>query len=290
MADGDDISKASIPVQSSSVDIVARCNSLASSVSGDFHQSGKMQPSDKRVQATGWCTYCTRSFQTKDGWSRHEKEDHEDHVYLCMPNGPVENRGRGPEFSICGTLNSEKNHLIMYQLAQCLKKPIFARQYKRRSDLVSHLSSHGVPNGLGLAEQWKRTSNRKAWACGFCVKTFFRRMDRINHIYNQHWLNGANMNSWNPSMVIQGLLLQPLLSNEWSESLRRKSMPDRLKIKWHSSVIGDLQRRLEVADVSPECLVAAAYEQSSLGQGNERNIQTTQPSVAPNPNLKCSLA
>ena len=267
------------------MDVAARYSSFGSSVSSDFHQSGKISPSDKLVEATCWCTYCHRPFKTKDGWSRHENQDHEDHVYFCMPNGPVENRGRGPECSICGTLNPDENHLILHQSAQCLKKPVFAREYKRRCDLVSHLSSHGVlkvPNSLGLAEQWKRTSNRKAWACGFCVKGFSKRMDRINHIH-KHWLDGANMNSWNPSMVIQGLLLQPLLSNKWSELLRRKSILDPLKIEWRSSVIEDLQRRLEVADEPPESLVTAAYERSSLGQGNERNLQTTKPSVALNP-------
>lgn len=60
-------------------------------------------------------------------------------------------------------------------------------------------------------------------------------------------------------------------------------MLDPLKIEWHSYVIEDLQRKLEVADEPPESLVAAAYERSSLGQGNERNLQTTKPSVALNP-------
>lgn len=223
-----------------------------------------MSPS---VQATCFCTYCARPFRTKDGWSRHENEDHESHCFPCIPNGSVEIRGSGPECSICKTPNPDESHINMHQLAPCLSKPLSGREFKRRGDLVSHLRSHGVTDGsgLGLAEQWKRTSDRKAWACGFCVRIFFQRMDRINHIYNQHWSNGATISSWNPSLVIQGLLLQPLLSSRWLESLSNDTMFDSSKITWHSSVIKDLQRRLELAEEHPENLVAAAYEQSSLG-------------------------
>lgn len=228
-----------------------------------------MSPSDKGIQATCFCTYCARPFRTKDGWSRHEKEDHESHVFPCMPNGSVEIRGSGPKCSICKAPNPDESHINMHQLAPCLSKSVSGREYKRRGDLVSHLRTHGVLDGsaLALAEQWKRTSDKKAWACGFCVCMFVQRMDRINNIYNQHWKNGVTMNSWSPSLVIQGLLHQRLLSSRWSESLSNESMLDSSKITWHSSVISDLQRRLELAEEHPESLVAAAYEQSSLGQG-----------------------
>lgn len=253
-------------MKSNSPGIQARDSSLDISVPSDAHQGDKISPSDEGVQATCWCTYCARSFRTKDGWSRHEKEDHENHVYSCMPTGPVEIRGRGVECSICRAPNPDEGHLNMHQLARCLEKSVSDREYKRRNDLVSHLRSHGVSNGLDLAKRWRRNPNRKAWACGFCVTLFSQRMDRINHIYNQHWTDGMNMNHWNPSMVIQGLLLQPLLSSKWSEFLSKGYMLDTSKITWHSSVIDALQRRLEVAEEAPESLVAAAYALSSLGQ------------------------
>lgn len=277
----DDISQALVPAKSNSTWIRARHSSLESSTPSDVHQSGTMSLSGKGVQVVCWCTYCSRDFRTKDGWSRHEKEAHENHVYLCMPDGPVEIRGRGPECSICGTPNPDEDHLNTHQLARCLEKSVSSREYKRRCDLVSHLSGHGAPNCLGLAEQWKRTPPRKARACGFCVRIFFQRMDRINHIYNEHWINGANMSDWNPSMVIQGLLLQPLLRSRWSEFLSKDFMFDPSKITWHPSIIKDLQRRLEVVEEPPETLVAAAYD--LVGQGNNRNTQTAKRSVAQNP-------
>lgn len=281
-AGGDDVSRLLVPAKQNSAGTLARQSSLDSLVLKDVHRSIKVTPWNKGAEQTCWCTYCPRQFRTKDGWSRHEKEDHENQVYPCMPHGPVENRGRGPECSICATSNPDEGHLMMHQLGPCLEKSVTGREYKRRGDLVSHLRKHGVPNGLGLAEQWKRTSGRKAWACGFCLNIFFQRMDRINHIFQEHWRNGVTMKSWSPSMVIQGLLLQPQLSNRWLESLSKGSIIDPSRIKWHRSVAEDLQRRLEVLEEPPESLVAAAYEQSSLGQNNDPNRPISKQSVATN--------
>lgn len=171
-ASSDNISKALAPTKFISAGIPPRYSSLNSPVLSEVCRSGKASPLNNRIQVTCWCTCCHRSFTNKDGWSKHETENHENHVFPCMLNERIENRGRGPESSICGAPDPDENYFNMHQLAGWYEKSVCGREFKRRGDLVNHLSYHGVPNGFELAERWKSTSDRKAWACGFCIKIF----------------------------------------------------------------------------------------------------------------------
>lgn len=216
-----------------------------------------------------WCTYCSppRHFKRKDGWARHEREKHEEHVYPCMPNGAFEITEHGLICAICKTIDPDDIHLDKHNIGLC-GNPLSTHVCKRRIDLVKHLNiDHGVPNGQRLAEDWKRAPDKKAWACGFCVNYFPQFMDRINHIYTEHYAQGEHIRSWDPVKVIQGLLCQPRLSETWSAYLLARypsGLPD---ITWHASVVNTLQGRLEMDEESPNILVAAAFDQSNLSSG-----------------------
>ncbi|MCJ1260383.1 hypothetical protein MMC22_000243 [Lobaria immixta] len=233
----------------------------------DGSQNAGLSTSNSTDKITCWCTYCSppRRFKTKDGWARHERETHEEHVYPCMLNGDNEFTEQGPVCAICKTKYPDKVHLNNHNIGSCIGNTLSAQGYKRRIDLVNHLKlQHEVSNGQGLAEDWKRAPNKQAWACGFCVNYFPHRMDRINHIHAEHYTQGADMHNWDPVKVIRGLLLQPRLWDRWSEHLLVRCSSASPELTWHTSVVESLQKRLEMGEESPDVLVAAAYDQSNL--------------------------
>lgn len=234
----------------------------------DGSQNAGLSTPNGTDKITCWCTYCSppRRFKRKDGWARHEREKHEEHEYPCMPNGAIEFTEQGPVCAICKTKDPDKVHLDKHNIGSCIGTHLSTQVYKRRIDLVNHLKlRHEISNGQGLAEDWKRAPNKQAWACGFCVNYFPHRMDRVNHIYAEHYAQGADMRNWDPVKVIQGLLRQPRLWDKWSEHLLARYSSAPPELTWHASVVGSLQKRLEMGEESPDVLVAAAYDQSSLG-------------------------
>lgn len=234
----------------------------------DGSQNARLSTLNGTDKITCWCTYCSppRRFKRKDGWARHEREKHEEHVYPCMPNGAIEFTEQGPVCAICKTKDPDKVHLNKHNIGSCIRNHLSTQGYKRRIDLVNHLKlQHEVSNGQGLADDWKRAPDKQAWACGFCVNYFPQRMDRVNHIYAEHYTQGADMRSWDPVNVIHGLLRQPRLRDAWSEHLLARYSSTSPELTWHTSVVESLQRRLEMGEESPDVLVAAAYDQSNLG-------------------------
>ncbi|MCJ1466822.1 hypothetical protein MMC07_005443 [Pseudocyphellaria aurata] len=234
----------------------------------DGSQNNKVSTSNRTPKIACWCTGCSppRYFKGKDGWARHEREKHEEHVYTCLPNGVIEATAQGPVCAICKMPDPDKNHLDDHNIWSCIDNSSSAHVYKRRIDLVNHLKlNHGVLKGQHLAEDWKRAPDKKAWACGFCVSHFPQFMDRINHIYAEHYAQGVDMRSWDPVKVIQGLLRQPRLADAWSKHLLARYPSGQPELTWHSSALKSLQGRLEMGVESPEILVAAAYDQSNLG-------------------------
>lgn len=234
----------------------------------DGSWNNELSTSNRTPKITSWCTDCSppRSFKGKDGWARHEREKHEEHVYPCMPNGAIEATAQGPICALCKMPDPDENHLDEHNIQSCIGNPSSAHVYKRRIDLVNHLKlSHRVSKGQLLAEDWKRAPDKKAWACGFCISFFPQFMDRINHIYAEHYAQGADMRSWDPVKVIQGLLRQPRLADAWSEHLLARYPSAPPELTWHAFALKPLQRRLEMGAESPEILVATAYDQSNLG-------------------------
>lgn len=230
----------------------------------DPSQNDGLSVSNGTPRTACWCTYCSppRPFKTKHGWARHERETHEGHVYPCMLNGAKETMEHGSIDTTCMTIDPDEIHLDKHNIGSCHFST------KRRIDLANHLKvQHGVPKGQRLAEDWKRAPGKKAWACGFCVNYFSQPVDRINHIYAEHYALGADIRSWNPVNVIQGLLRQPRLFDPWCEYLHAKYPSTPPELTWNTSAVKSLQKRLEMDEESPNILVAAAYDQSNLGPG-----------------------
>ena len=214
---------------------------------------------------TRWCTYGEHPgpFTTCDGWKRHEKE-HEI-VFVCMPNGLVENNGSGPYCALCGVCNPPPAHLDVHQASTCTEGAKVTRT--RQSNLAKHLtSSHGIldDDAIERAQRWRLKSNKKAYACGFCIKFFSSLTDRLNHIDHEHWSNGETMESWSLTTLIRGLLLQPGVNEAWQYLLATSepSLPES-SFTWELPTAEGLQLRLELCDEAPQQLASAAFELGS---------------------------
>ena len=226
---------------------------------GTLSRLGEVEHTHKH---TRWCTYGEHSspFTTCDGWKRHEKE-HEI-VFVCMPNGLVEDNGSGPYCALCGVCNPSSAHLDAHQASTCTEGAKATRT--RQSNLAKHLmSSHGIfdDDANERAQRWRRKSDKKAYACGFCIKFFSSLTDRLNHIDHEHWSNGENMNSWSLTTLIKGLLLQPGVSDAWQYLLATSepSLPES-SFTWELPTAEGLQLRLELCDEAPQQLASAAFE------------------------------
>lgn len=237
-------------------------------------------------QCSYWCTVCKypRRFQTCGGWIKHEKEDHEGTVYVCMPDGPTSFTQHGLICVLCGSPNPDEKHMETHNIASCMDKGLTARTYKRKYQILKHLESHMVPKGSDVASGWRRRCNKKAWACGLCVAYFAKATDRFHHIATQHYERGEGIDKWDTSKVILGLLQQSRLHRAWTERLQFQfpdgEIPD---LRWDKNPNGSLITMLELgllATEDPQPLAMEAFLQSDYSQACH---QTQSISAVPPP-------
>ena len=194
-----------------------------------------------------WCTVCKdhKAISTCDGWKRHMKE-HET-CYPCLRCGHPSTLGKDKKFT-------------------------------RKSNLVNHLQeSHNIlekPSALALAEQWKRTEPKKAYACGFCVKHSGTLQDQMNHIDNQHFKHSQNMTDWDHNNVILGLLAQPDVKVAWQKQ-KVSNRPSIKEYTWPYSVVADVQTMLEMCQDSPGALAAEALKSTDQYKSLAEETQST---------------
>ena len=213
-----------------------------------------------------WCTYGEhpKPTTTCEGWKRHEKE-HES-GYLCMPHGPVVNTQHGSICVLCREENPDMNHQEWHNISNCVGKSI---KKSRRSDMITHMAQqHYVHSQLGaaLADQWRYDSNKKYFSCGFCVAIFPSILERSNHIDNEHWRNGQNMDSWDLNLLIRGLLLEPKVQAAWRVLLEPYPSLIELDLRWEMPSAKGLQLRLEKSEEPGPVLAKAALDLSNYGR------------------------
>lgn len=135
--------------------------------------------------------------------------------------------------------------------------------------MITHLAQqHRVHGQVGaaLADQWRYDSNKKCFSCGFCVTVFSSILERSNHIDNEHWRHGQNMDTWELSTLIRGLLLEPNVQAAWRILL--KSYPSLIEsdLQWETQSAEGLQLRLEKSEEPGPVLAKAALERSNYGR------------------------
>ena len=219
-----------------------------------------------------WCTICEqpRQYETCDGYKRHEKE-HETR-FICMPSGAVEYKNGSSHCTLCGVLNPTQHHLQGHQLGSCTQN---TRSFPRKSLLVNHLKNHGIKAGEPLAERWRRPTEKKAFACGFCVQSFSTMVDRLNHI-DAHYKSRQHIDDWDANKVIEGLLRQPELNEAWRHIVSSNAYIASSGFTWDQRVVKGLQVRLEMGVEDPYTLAMAALELSTpYRQSQNRMILVT---------------
>lgn len=207
---------------------------------------------------THWCHECDKHVNTCDGWKRHMKE-HEI-SYPCMPMGSVEHTADGPKCAFCSIENPDHDHLAGYQMSLCSTTKGAARK-SRKSLMVDHLALHGVHDtaALDLADKWQCTRNRRAFACGFCVKGFRTLIEQLHHIDNEHFKNGQGKSEWDTNKVIKGLLRQPKVIRFWQKLLATDIPLLEDRFIWEPPAAETLQSRLGTGNESGADLALTAF-------------------------------
>ena len=197
------------------------------------------------------CTICgsRRSYQNPYDWKKHEKE-HEAN-YICMHG-------------------SSQDDLRMVNKNMQTHGPC-KFTCKRRDHMVSHLNKnhkiHEVVQARDLADQWRRTTGKKFWSCGFCIRLFTSFAERLKHIGREHYEQNQTYDEWDTTKLIRGLLLQPEVQRAWESILATGSTHHSEELVWDARTIAKTQYLLEMgpsSTQSAESLAMAAYEAGKL--------------------------
>ncbi|KAL8853826.1 MAG: hypothetical protein Q9221_001297 [Calogaya cf. arnoldii] len=234
-------------------------------------------------------------------WARHEKEDHEDISFPCMPNGAIEIIGCSRACALCGQEPTEE-HLRSHNIERCTQ---LKHVFKRSDQLKQHLESHGLAKKSRrsdlLVTKWQRVPDKQAWACGFCKAVSTSLMDFHKHVAVTHYERGEER-PWDHTKVILGLLSQSHIAGSWERLLASRFRVKSLSCKWSKTKSGCLQTRLELGQEPGEVLAEAALdcaiydrdllheafrpqESSTLGMSRRSSPTVSGPPVPPKSSL-----
>lgn len=230
-----------------------------------------------------WCTICDirRCYKNLSDWRKHEKE----HVdkYVCMLRGPREESEAGFKCTLCGMPNPSGKHLGTHMIHLCGQGVPGSFSCKRRADLVKHLKNchnvQGKAQGEAIADEWKETTQKQAWSCGFCTHLDHTFGDRLRHLAT-HFERGQTLEEWDTTKVMEGLLSQPGMASVWKNQMADSSLGwEPPTMIWEKHLIKELQHDLEVGPVDmkhAEALAKRAYE---AGQLHGRSLNFHKPFV-----------
>lgn len=183
--------------------------------------------------------------------------------YPCMPRGREMYTAHGPECVLCGDLYPDERHYVLHNIQPCSNKSLAARSYTRKVHLISHLKTHGIPDGSALAEEWRDTLDKKYFSCGFCIACFHSHADQLNHIHNLHYKNHQHISAWESNKVILGLLLQPGINELWRNVLAVYPQFNESCFRWSAATVKNLQLRLQKSEEPAGNLALAAFNEST---------------------------
>ena len=193
------------------------------------------------------CTVCggQRSYQNHSDWKKHEKE-HEV-TYICMI-------GSSQEASQMIGAKTESHNICDFFC-------------KRRDHIVTHLHKrheiHKVAQARTLANQWRRTTGKMFWSCGFCIRLFTAFAERLEHIGSEHYERNQTYEEWDTTKLIRGLLLQPGVQRAWDAILATGPVHHFEDFVWDRRTSEEIRYPLEMGPSptqSAESLAMAAYK------------------------------
>lgn len=244
-------------IEASEIDILPQDQPVTRSSLSNASIGATPQQTEKNCSYK--CTGCSRTFKSMQTWARHEKEDHEDISFPCMPNGAIEITACGRACALCGQEPTEE-HLRGHNIERCIQ---LKQVFKRSDHLKQHLESHGLARKSRQSEllvtKWQRVPDKQAWACGFCKAISSSLVDFHKHVAGQHYERGEDR-KWDHTKVILGLLSQAHIAGPWERLLASRFKVSFLSCKWSKSKSGCLQTRLELGQEPGEVLAQAALD------------------------------
>lgn len=198
-----------------------------------------------------------------------------------MLRGPLEETEGGFKCTLCGDSNPSKDHLSAHKIQKCGQEVPGSYIRKRRTDLVRHLMDHhdvpGKAQGEAIADKCKKTTNKKAWSCGFCGLLVYTFGDRLKHIAT-HFERGQTIDEWDTTKVMEGLLSQPGMISVWQRQLAASPMSwGSSDFIWKKDVVINLQGDLEVGPANTEHAVALAKAAYEARQPDRGLVQSNMP-------------
>ena len=197
------------------------------------------------------CTICgsKHSYQNYSDWKKHEK-------------------GHEVKY-VCELGSSQKAPQMMNKKAETHKACNFS--CKRRDHMVTHLNRrheiHNIAQARISADQWRCTTGKMFWSCGFCIRLFTTFAERLKHIGSEHYGRNQTYDEWDTTKLVRGLLLQPGVQKAWDDILGTGPIHQSGQLVWNGSTIEETQYLLELGPSpthSAESLAMAAYKAGKL--------------------------
>ena len=221
-----------------------------------------------------FCTVCAIPLKLESDWKKHEI-GHE-MTYVCMLHGPYELNEQGIVCTVCGLIGPGKNHFLTHGMDPCADQAPNPFTYKRRHQLVTHLSKqHGFHDdkyARAVADKWEVWSGKQAWSCGFCVRLHHDFKKHLMHMSTDHFEKHQKLDAWSATNVINGFLQQPEVAAAWGHLVATRHPRVRPNMTWAQGSISNLQLLLEQGPSSmhtPQDLAEAAYAACTIsGDGS----------------------
>ena len=241
---------------------IKACRQPTALYRSQYNQSNDLvSPNAANVSRPYSCTVCgsQRSYQNHSDWKKHEKE-HEA-KYICM-------LGSSPEAPQIVNETTVTHRTCNFSC-------------KRRDHMVTHLNRrheiHKVAQARKFADQWRRSTGKMFWSCGFCVCLFTGSTgftERLKHIGSEHYERNQTYDEWDTTKLIKGLLLQPGVQRAWHAVLATVPIHHFEDFVWDSRTVKETQYLLEMGPSptqSAEFLAMAAYKAGKLKTGSPQS-------------------
>ena len=159
---------------------------------------------------------------------------------------------------------------------------------KRRDHMVTHLHKrheiHQAAQARTLADQWRCTTGKMFWSCGFCVRLFTDFAERLKHIGSEHYERNQTYDEWDTTKLIRGLLLQPGFQRAWDAILATGPIHRFEEFVWDRRTVQETQYLLEMGPSptqSAESIAMVAYKAGKLKTESPQSASILSLSPAP---------
>ncbi|KAH0558925.1 hypothetical protein GP486_004446 [Trichoglossum hirsutum] len=189
--------------------VISTSNISYSSLSSQYPRKGRRRTSrtlpNLDTSSKFQCTFCSKGFQTKHDWKRHEESRHvPQEEWVCMLDSTqialckiVDGKSVWV-CMFCGSADTSDEHLeSAHNIHTCLSKDIPERTFTRKDHLVQHIRhTHRAVGETPYVQNWSRPIRYDhGWICGFCGARMCTWSARVSHV-SRHFAKQLRMDSW----------------------------------------------------------------------------------------------